>query len=88
MHKDNFFYKLRKDRGFQRLAREEGAIIDSIIVIAEARKRKHLTQADLAKIVGMPQSQLARIESGNHNVTLRNLYRVTHALGLKVKIGT
>lgn len=85
MHKDNFFYKLNKDKKFQQLAQEEGAIIDMMIVIAQARKDKHLTQSQLAKKVGMPQSQLARIESGNHNVTLKNLARVAGALDLKIR---
>jgi predicted transcriptional regulator len=86
MHKDNFFYKLAKQKKFQHLAQEEGAIIDIVIAIAEARKKKRLTQAQLAKKVGMPQSQLARIESGNHNVTLKNLARVAGALDLRVRV--
>lgn len=86
MQKDNFFYRLHQSKKFQRLVQEEGAIIDMMIVIAEARKHKRLTQAQLAKKVGMPQSQLARIESGNHNVTLRNLTRVASALDLKVRV--
>ncbi len=86
MRKNNFFYKFRNDKTFQRYVREEGAIIDIVIAMAEARKRKGLTQVQLAKKVGMPQSQIARIESGNHNVTLGTLNRVASALDLRVQV--
>ena len=88
MHKNNFFNQFRKDKAFQRLAQEEGAIIDIVLAVAVARKRKRLTQAQLAKKVGMPQSQIARIESGNYNVTLGTLNRVASALDLKVRVAT
>lgn len=88
MHKDNFFYRFHKDKAYQRLLKEEGAILDMAIAIAFARQQKRLTQAQLAKKVGMPQSQIARIESGNHNVTLGTLNRVASALDLKVRVAT
>jgi predicted transcriptional regulator len=86
MHKSNYFYRFRKDKTYQRLLKEEGAIVDIVIAMAEARKRKRLTQAQLAKKVGMPQSQIARIESGNHNVTIGTLNRVASALKLSIKV--
>lgn len=86
MRKNNFFSQFRKDKTFQRLAREEGAIIDIVLAVAVTRKRRHLTQAQLAKKVGMPQSQIARIESGNHNVTIGTLNRVASALDLRIKV--
>ena len=86
MHKDNYLFKLRKKRRYLQLLKEEGEILDIAIEIAQARKRKRLTQIQLAKKAGMPQSQIARIESGNHNVTIETLHRVANALDLKVKV--
>lgn len=86
MHKDNFFAKFKNDKEYQRLLREEGEILDIAIEIALARKKKRLTQTQLAKKAGMPQSQVARIESGNHNVTLGTLNRIASALDLKIKV--
>lgn len=86
MNKNNFFSRFQKNKNYQRFLREEGEILDIAIQIALARKKKKLTQVQLAKRVGMPQSQIARIESGNHNVTLGTLYRVAGALDLRVRI--
>ena len=62
-------------------------MLEIAIQVIEARKKKKLTQAQLAKRVGMPQSQIARIEGGNHNITLKNLNKVVGALDLKVMVG-
>lgn len=86
MNNRNYFSQFRNDKEYQRYYKEASDAIDIAIAFAAGRKRKRLTQAQLAKKVGMPQSQLARIESGNHNVTLRNLTRVASALDLKVRV--
>ncbi len=40
-----------------------------------------LTQKGLAQLAGMHQSAIARLESGEHEPTLKTLQRVTHAMG-------
>ncbi len=37
------------------------------------RKHRNLTQAELAKKVGMRQSKIAKLESGNTRLTVRDL---------------
>lgn len=86
MHKNNYLYKLRKNKEYRKLLKEEGEILDIAIEIAQTRKRKRLTQVQLAQKVGMPQSQIARIESGSHNVTIGTLNRVAGALNLRIKV--
>ena len=49
--------------------------------IADLRETKGLTQADLAKILNTTQSAIARIESGNQNVSADMLKRIGKALG-------
>ncbi len=86
MHKRNYFTRFRKDKEYQRYYKEASDLLDIAIRFAEARKRKRITQVQLAKKAGMPQSQIARIESGNHNVTIGTLNRVAAAINLKVKV--
>ena len=86
MHKKNFFNKFKRDKEYQRYYKEASDLLDIALQISKTRKRKNITQVQLAKRAGMPQSQIARIESGNHNVTLGTLNRVTSALNLKLKV--
>ena len=86
MHKDNILYKFQKDKEYQRYYKEASDLLDIAISIAEARRKKKITQVQLAKKVGMPQSQIARLESGAHNTTLETLNKVANALDLRVKI--
>jgi len=86
MHKKNYFNKFKKDKEYQRYYKEASDFLDIAIKIAEARRKQNITQVQLAKKVGMPQSQIARIESGSHNITLGTLYKVASALDLQVKV--
>ena len=54
--------------------------------LVKARIEKKLTQKDLAKKLGITQSNLARFESGRTNPTLSFLQKVTSGLGLKLTI--
>lgn len=54
--------------------------------IKEARKRKNMTQLELAKKVGMPQSVISRIESWNANIGMKTLSRILTWLGARIKI--
>lgn len=86
MHKNNYLYKFQKDKEYQKILQEEKKILDIAIQIIEARKKRRITQVQLAKKIGMPQSQIARIESGSNNITIGTLNKVAGALDLKVKI--
>ena len=54
--------------------------------IAEARKARKLTQTQLAKKLGVPQSQISRIERHPDQTTVRTLKRIAKALGVDVKM--
>ncbi len=54
--------------------------------IRNVRLRKRLTQEDLAQKANLSLSAIARIESGNHTLSLATLDRIAHALGRKVKL--
>lgn len=86
MNKYTIFTKLKKDKEYQRYYKEASDMLDIAIQIADARKKKKLTQIQLARRIGMPQSQIARLERGNNNVTLETVSRVVNALGRRVTI--
>jgi UDP-N-acetylglucosamine 1-carboxyvinyltransferase len=53
--------------------------------IASARKAQGLTQKELGERLGVPQSQISRIERKPDHSTLRMLKRVAKALGVDVR---
>ena len=52
--------------------------------IAAARKAKGLTQKQLGAKLGLPQSQISRIEHNPDHTTVRTLKRIARALGVDV----
>lgn len=56
----------------------------SALLLREARKRASLTQAQLAQRLGVPQSQIARWESGRAAPSFERLAIVVAACGLDV----
>ncbi len=51
-----------------------------------ARLKKGLTQAELAQKLGTKQSAIARLESGEANVSVQYLEKLAQVLGLKLDI--
>ena len=62
---------------------EEYALVEAMIA---ARTRAGMSQADVARAMGVSQPRVARIESGK-NVSFETLKRYAHATGSKVKVG-
>ena len=52
-------------------------IADIAVSIRQARKDKGLTQRELGKRVGLPQSHISKIESGAVDVQLSSLVEIT-----------
>ena len=52
--------------------------------IATIREKKGLTQKQLGAKLGMPQSQISRMEKNPESVTYKTLQRVAKALGVKI----
>ena len=55
--------------------------------IAERRDTLNITQARLAKLSGVSVHTLSNLETGEGNVTLDTLLKVTGIVGFKVRIG-
>jgi transcriptional regulator with XRE-family HTH domain len=54
--------------------------------IAEIRKEKGMTQAQLAELCGLQQAHIARIENGKYSVGLDTLAQIADAMGARVDI--
>lgn len=57
-----------------------------INVMLDARNKKGLTQAEIARRVGTTQSAIARFEAGRTNPTLEFASRLSRALGARLEI--
>jgi len=69
------------------IAREYEALkpkYDMIRCLIERRNELRMSQAKLARIVGMKQPAICRLETGNYNITLNTFLKVTQALGLDI----
>lgn len=54
--------------------------------IAEARKAAGLTQKQLGEKLGLPQSQISRIERNPDRTTVRTMKKIAKALGVDVSV--
>lgn len=59
-------------------------IQNTIAEIRAARSQKNLTQADMARLAGIPLRTYQRLESGDRGAKLDTLLRVLDALGLRL----
>ncbi|QTV78555.1 helix-turn-helix transcriptional regulator [Phascolarctobacterium sp. Marseille-Q4147] len=59
------------------------AIVSAMI---EKRNALGISQRELAQLCGLPQSSIARIESGKTTPKLDTLLKIMHPLGLKIKL--
>ena len=83
---EQVFGKYRNNKEFQRGYNEEMIRIRLANQIKKIRNNKKLTQKAVAKRSGMPQSVIARMESGEHSVSLDTLNKIATALGKEVQL--
>ena len=56
------------------------------MVIAQARKQRHLSQLALAQLSGIQQAEISKIERGISNPTTATLMKITAPLGLRLTV--
>ncbi|KRQ86533.1 anaerobic benzoate catabolism transcriptional regulator [Caloramator mitchellensis] len=54
--------------------------------IFDYRMNKGLTQKQLAEILGMKQSMVSKLESGEYNPTIEQLWKISKKLGWKLDV--
>ena len=82
---DDYLNNELKNNDFKNGYLTEKAILESALVIANARQSAGLSQRQLAKISHVPQSTIARIESG-YNTSIETINKLATALGKKLTI--
>lgn len=83
---EDFEAELLRKPGIRReyeALRPKYEMIQSLI---ERRNELHLSQLQLANIVGMQQPTISRLESGRVDTTIGTLFKVVHALKLNVEL--
>lgn len=84
---DEVLKKDLKDPVFKKYYDEHGKQLEIAYQILQLRKKKKISQAQLAKKIGTKQSNIARIESGQQNLSVETLDKIAGALGYELKIG-
>lgn len=68
-------------------AREQLRLTERAYKLAEARRRRHISQRELAKTMGVSQARISQIEHGHLDVSeVATLNRYVEALGGKLRI--
>ncbi len=75
-----------ESKTFDQAYREENAKLKSAIALIQLRKMEGLTQRELARKTGKPQSTIARIENGNMNATVKLLEEIAECIGRELVI--
>ena len=65
---------------------EETKVLSIGLQLANQRRRKGLTQAELAKKIGTSTPQLSRTERRPENVNMRSLIRYAEAVGMDLDV--
>lgn len=72
-------------QAFLKLSKEEAAFVEMKLALAEclraARIRRHLSQTQVAELLGSSQSRVAKMESGDPSVSIDLLLRAVLAIG-------
>jgi len=75
-----------KNPEFKKHYDEYGKQLEIAYQILQLRKKKKMSQAQLAKKIGTKQSNIARIESGQQNFSIDILEKIAGALGRDLKV--
>ena len=86
-HRQYVKEQVKHDPRFTKDLEEARVQVRLAVMIAHLREDKGLSQRDLARITGVKQPQIARIESGDYLPTLETLWKLADALKAKVIIG-
>lgn len=68
------------------LMEEIDELTNIVSAMIDKRTALGITQRELAQLCGLPQSSIARIESGKTTPKLDTLFKIIHPLGLKLKL--
>lgn len=83
---NKFFQKQMEDENFRR---EYNALTPKYEIVKEIireRNAQNLTQKQFADKIGIKQSNISRLESGNYNPSMEFLQKIAQALGKELHV--
>lgn len=83
---EEVFEKDMESESFRQAYGEELARLHIVGQIKELRAKKKLTQKELAQKANMPQSVIARLESGEHSISLGTLSRIAKVFNKEIQL--
>jgi DNA-binding XRE family transcriptional regulator len=83
---DGYVKQQLKTPAVRKAYEEEAKVLSIGLQLANQRKRKGLTQAQVAKKIGTSTPQLSRTERRPENVNMRTLMRYAEAVGMELDI--
>jgi len=83
---DDYFEKQMKGEEFHQEYEALTPQYEVIFQIIKERADQHLTQKELAERIGIKQSHISRLESGNYNPSLEFLQKIATGLGKELHI--
>jgi len=83
---DSYVKRQLKTPAVRKAFDEETKVLSIGLQLANLRKRKGLTQAEVAKRIGTSTPQLSRTERRPENVNMRTLMRYAEAVGMHLDI--
>lgn len=82
---EDYLNEQLKDPELKKEFDNETTKLESAIALSEVRKSEGLSQRELSAISNIPQSTIARIESGS-NTNVDTLTKIANAIGKKLVI--
>jgi len=81
---DNVIAKKLKNKQFRKSFSEETSRLQLAHEIRTLRQKRKMTQAEVAAKTDMPQSVIARIESGTHSFSIATLHKIARVFDRQV----
>lgn len=75
-----------KDKAFREAYKEESKKLEIAYQILLLRKKKKMSQAELAKKIGTKQSNIARMETGQQNFSIDTLQKIAQVFNKELRI--
>lgn len=85
-HRQYIDEQIKKNPKFADTLAEAEQDVAIAVELAKLRERRGLSQTELAKLTGMKQPQIARLESGAHFPAFATLQKLLGVLGGKLEL--
>lgn len=83
---DQFLGRRLRDKKFHRVFTEEMNRLRLAHEIRTLRQKKKMTQGEVAAKAAMPQSVVARIESGRHSFSIATLHKIARVFDKHISL--